>query len=79
MTRCTCTDTPTIASECICTAHADAVRHLAAARRAFVNETAARLWLATYCPRLDGIPSELILAGHGAAVAAEARKVGTAA
>lgn len=80
MTRyCDCTDDPQIAPACICCGTAESVQHLKAARRAFRNERAARLWLASYCPRLDGVPLELILNGQGEAVAAEARKVGTAA
>jgi hypothetical protein len=76
---CDCTDSPNISPLCICRGTADAVRHLASARRAFRNETAARLWLHTYCARLDGVPDELIRDGRGDDVVREARKVGTAA
>lgn len=74
MTACTCTDYPLIGVGCICRADADAVACLRSARRAWRNPTAAALWLTRHCNRLGGVPTDLILAGRGGEVVAEARR-----
>ena len=77
MTVCTCTDFP-VTARCICRVTDEACAALDAARGAWRNPTAARLWLHAYSQRLGGIPVDLLLAGgRGDEVVAESHRAAT--
>lgn len=76
---CDCTDSPSLAAVCICDEQAEAVLAVHRVREAFLSERNANYWLGRWNTRLGGVPSLLILAGRGADVVDEARRIAGAA
>lgn len=80
MTRaCTCTDSPQIASVCVCHARAEAVQALHSIRLALTGvytPAGIATWLHAANKRLEGAsPMQLVMAGRGLEALTEARTV----